>query len=96
MSYVNSMRPGKVSARPFNTKFLKKLIDASNRVPVIAMAQEDSGVLFWEQLCAASAEGEGSSPLKALFSSPLGYSYTAFRQATLLYEEALGDVEFEA
>ena len=59
------------------------------------LAQEDSGVLFWEQPCAASAEGDGST-LEALFSSPLGYSYTAFRQATLLYEEALGDVAFEA
>ncbi|KAJ5531762.1 hypothetical protein N7527_005155 [Penicillium freii] len=64
------------------------------------LAQEDSGVLFWEQLWeqvhATRAQGDGSNPLKALFDSPLGYSYTAFRQATLLYEEILGDVEFEA
>ncbi|KAJ5593675.1 hypothetical protein N7537_010579 [Penicillium hordei] len=60
------------------------------------LAQEDSGVLFWEQVRAASAEDEINSPLKALFNNPLGYSYTAFRQATLLYEEALGDVESEA
>ncbi|KAJ5193506.1 hypothetical protein N7449_009648 [Penicillium cf. viridicatum] len=60
------------------------------------LAQEDSGVLFWEQVRTASTEDDSNSPLKALFSSPLGYSYTAFRQATLLYEEALGDVEFEA
>ncbi|CDM33198.1 hypothetical protein DTO013E5_5628 [Penicillium roqueforti] len=57
------------------------------------LASEDSGVLFWEQVRSASAK---RNPLKALFSSPLGYSYTAFRQATLLYEEALDDVEFEA
>ncbi|KGO75992.1 hypothetical protein PITC_011490 [Penicillium italicum] len=60
------------------------------------LAQEDSGVLFWEQIRSASGEADESGPMKALFSSPLGYSYTAFRQATLLYEEALGDVEFEA
>ncbi|CAI7655950.1 unnamed protein product [Penicillium viridicatum] len=64
------------------------------------LAREDSGVLFWEQLWeevhATEAQGDGNSPLKALFDSPLGYSYTAFRQATLLYEEILGDVEFEA
>ncbi|KAI2709116.1 hypothetical protein CBS147332_6175 [Penicillium roqueforti] len=57
------------------------------------LASEDSGVLFWEQVRSASAK---RNPLKALFSSPLGYSYTAFRQATLLYEEATDDVEFEA
>ncbi|KAJ5801755.1 uncharacterized protein N7518_003823 [Penicillium psychrosexuale] len=57
------------------------------------LASEDSGVLFWEQVRSASAK---RNPLKALFSSPLGYSYTAFRQATLLYEEAFDDVEFEA
>ncbi|KAG0154474.1 hypothetical protein PDIDSM_42 [Penicillium digitatum] len=60
------------------------------------LAQEDSGVLFWDQIRAVSAEGDTSGPMKALYSSPLGYSYTAFRQATLLYEEAAGDVEFEA
>jgi uracil phosphoribosyltransferase/phosphoserine phosphatase len=31
-----------------------------------------------------------------LFSSPLGYSYTAFRQAALLYEETTDDQEFDA
>ena len=33
--------------------------------------------------------------LKTLFSSPLGYSYSAFRQATLLYEEVANDQEFD-
>lgn len=32
------------------------------------LAQEDSGVLFWEQVRAASAEDESNTPLKALFS----------------------------
>jgi len=34
-------------------------------------------------------------PFKTLFSGPLGYSYTAFRQATLLYEEMVGDQQFD-
>lgn len=37
------------------------------------LAEEDSGVLFWEQVHAASSKHEKSGPLKALFSSPLGY-----------------------
>jgi uracil phosphoribosyltransferase len=35
-------------------------------------------------------------PLKALFGGPSGYSYTAFRQAVLLYEEIADDEQFEA
>lgn len=34
--------------------------------------------------------------MKILFSSALGYSYTAFRQAALLYEETVDDQEFNA
>jgi uracil phosphoribosyltransferase/phosphoserine phosphatase len=60
------------------------------------LAQEDSGVLFWEHIRVLSGAAEDSGPLKALFNSPLGYSYIAFRQATLLYEEAAGNAEFEA
>ncbi|OQE13263.1 hypothetical protein PENFLA_c051G10458 [Penicillium flavigenum] len=60
------------------------------------LAQEDSGVLFWEHIRALSDAAEDSGPLKALFSSPLEYSYIAFRQATLLYGEAAGNAEFEA
>jgi hypothetical protein len=43
------------------------------------LAQKDSGVLFWGKARVTLAEGKGSDPLKALFSGPLGYSYTAFR-----------------
>ncbi len=44
-------------------------------------------------LCRASVEVNmdpcqfNGNPLKAIFSSPLGYSYTAFRQAALVFEE---------
>lgn len=59
------------------------------------VAAEDTGALFWKAV-SASRGGEGSvDQLKAVFGSPLGYSYTAFRQATLLYEEFTNDKEFE-
>jgi uracil phosphoribosyltransferase/phosphoserine phosphatase/adenylate kinase len=56
------------------------------------LAPVDTGPLFWKLLAAKGtttpAVGEDNNiSLKTLFSSPLGYSYTAFRQATLLYEE---------
>ncbi|EEP75454.1 conserved hypothetical protein [Uncinocarpus reesii 1704] len=59
------------------------------------LSPEDTGVLFWEEL-SASRRFKNNDPLKALFDSPLAYSYAAFRQATLLYEEAADDEEFNA
>jgi uracil phosphoribosyltransferase/phosphoserine phosphatase len=56
------------------------------------LAAEDAGKLFWAT--AAQAEDD-KYVLNSLFGGPLGYSYTAFRQAVLLYEEAADDVEFE-
>lgn len=56
------------------------------------LAPQDTGSLFWKRI---SMEGD-ANPLKTLFSSPLHYSYTAFRQATLLYEEVVGDQKFDA
>ncbi|CAG8161798.1 unnamed protein product [Penicillium nalgiovense] len=55
------------------------------------LAPQDSGELFWELASIPSAEADERFPLKSLFSSPLRYSYTAFRQATFLCEEAIGD-----
>ncbi|KAK3679566.1 hypothetical protein LTR37_021412 [Vermiconidia calcicola] len=46
------------------------------------LAAADTGKMFRGRLCK-----DGKDPLKALFSSPMGYLYTAFRQAALLYEE---------
>ncbi|KAF2022606.1 uracil phosphoribosyltransferase [Setomelanomma holmii] len=54
------------------------------------LAAVDTGKLFWERVSKSE-----DSPLKALFGGPLGYSYTAFRQAVLLYEEAADDQEFD-
>ena len=53
------------------------------------LAAEDTGTLFWQG-------GRGSNILKDIFSSPMAYSYTAFRQAALLYGETGGDQKFDA
>ena len=60
------------------------------------LAAEDTGALFWKGVSSAQRSTEEESTLKTLFSSPLGYSYTAFRQATLLYEETADDQDFDA
>ncbi|KAF7551433.1 hypothetical protein G7Z17_g5009 [Cylindrodendrum hubeiense] len=56
------------------------------------LATADTGVLFWEM---ASRWNDEEHPLSALFSSSLGYSEMAFRQATLLYEEADNEDQFD-
>ena len=58
------------------------------------LAALDTGMLFWQTLSDSKSRDE-DNPLKAIFSSPMGYSYTAFRQAALLYEEAVDDDEFD-
>lgn len=60
------------------------------------LAAEDTGALFWKRVSSSRRSGDEECPLKTLFSSPLGYSYTAFRQAALLYEETADDREFDA
>jgi uracil phosphoribosyltransferase/adenylate kinase len=60
------------------------------------LAAEDTGALFWQRVSSSQRPRDEDFPLKTLFSSPLGYSYTAFRQATLLYEETANDQEFDA
>ncbi|MCJ1345508.1 hypothetical protein MMC31_003715 [Peltigera leucophlebia] len=60
------------------------------------LAAEDTGALFWERVPRSRRPKDEDYPLKTLFQSPLGYSYTAFRQATLLYEETADDQEFDA
>lgn len=57
------------------------------------MTAQDTAAMFWEKV---SNSQDREYPLKTLFRSPLGYSYTAFRQATLLYEEVTADGKFDA
>lgn len=60
------------------------------------LATEDTGALFWKRVSDSRLSRDEECTLKTLFSSPLGYSYTAFRQAILLYEETVDDQEFDA
>jgi uracil phosphoribosyltransferase/adenylate kinase/phosphoserine phosphatase len=59
------------------------------------LAAEDTGTLFWEKVLNSRGLRYEECPLKTLFSSPMGYSYTSFRQAVLLYEETADDQEFD-
>ncbi|PLB52141.1 uracil phosphoribosyltransferase [Aspergillus steynii IBT 23096] len=54
---------------------------------------EDTGNLWWKEFF-MSKGSQGEPPLIALFGK-MGYSYEAFWQATLTYEEAAGDAEFD-
>ncbi|KAB8291104.1 hypothetical protein EYC80_009792 [Monilinia laxa] len=61
------------------------------------LVSEDTGGLFWQIWMARRGLNyvEHENPIKVLFKSELGYSYTAFRQASLIYDELTDKVEFE-
>jgi uracil phosphoribosyltransferase/phosphoserine phosphatase/adenylate kinase len=59
------------------------------------IAPQDTGTLFYEMAMAQQQSESYECPLKTLFSSPLGYTYTAFRQATLLCEATSSDEAYE-
>ena len=59
------------------------------------LAPEDTGLLFWEKVSKLLPEKYDASTLKTLFSGPLKYTYTAFRQAVLLYEEVVDRSKFD-
>ncbi|KAI1197351.1 uracil phosphoribosyltransferase-domain-containing protein [Nemania serpens] len=56
------------------------------------LAAEDTGELFWATACQAEPD---AGQLRGLFGGPLGYSYTAFRQAVLMYEETADENRFD-
>ena len=60
------------------------------------LAPVDTGLLFWTEVSTAHSLPISFESLKAIFSGPLGYSYEAFRQATLLYEEAADEQTFDS
>ena len=60
------------------------------------LAANDTGAMFWGKVPSSRRPGDELEPLQTLFSSRLGYSYNAFRQATLLYEKAADDQEFDS
>lgn len=60
------------------------------------LAANDTGLMWWKQankdeLC----DDFDRDPLSVLFSGPMGYSYQAFRQAALLYEETADELDFD-
>ena len=59
------------------------------------LVPEDTGLLFWKRAKDLQSLEDGENTLKRLFNGPLAYSYKAFRQATLLYEETADDQEFD-
>ena len=59
------------------------------------LAPDDTGVLFWEKVSKLLPLEYDASTLKTLFTGPLRYSYKAFRQAMLLYEEAVDGQKFD-
>ncbi|KAI0131546.1 uracil phosphoribosyltransferase-domain-containing protein [Daldinia grandis] len=59
------------------------------------LVAEDTGKLFWEMASRYQPEVPNDAALKKIFSSRLGYSYSAFRQAALLYEENFMDDTFD-
>ena len=59
------------------------------------VAGADSGTLFWtHEFIPYDHAHANINPLPRIFSGPLKYSYAAFRQASLLYEE-LSDEDFD-
>jgi uracil phosphoribosyltransferase/phosphoserine phosphatase/adenylate kinase len=56
------------------------------------LAPDDTGPMFFKKL---SESRRKLDPLKTLFGGPMGYTYQAFRQATLLYEDVAGKEDFE-
>lgn len=59
------------------------------------LTAEDTGALFWQKASGSQMLKDEDCQLKTLFKSPLGYSYTAFRQAALLYQEKANDQGFD-
>ena len=54
------------------------------------LAAEDTGAMFWSRISGREKD------LDTLFSSNLGYSHGAFRQAMLMYEEVADDAAFDS
>lgn len=50
-------------------------------------AAEDTGALLWDKVAELELSSERGNPLKVLFASSMGHTYTAFQQAALLYDD---------
>ncbi|EFE39764.1 hypothetical protein TRV_05500 [Trichophyton verrucosum HKI 0517] len=99
---ANLLHEFQLNSNSFNLERAKACLDViiGDKQPLImlfldadkTLSEKDTGALFWEK--AASSKVKGAS-LKDIFSSKLGYSYAAFCQAALLYEESGNDQEFD-
>ena len=59
------------------------------------MAPQDTGKIFWKKVASICPSEYGDNTLKTLFESDLKYSYSAFRNATMLYESAANLLSFD-
>ncbi|KAK6329823.1 hypothetical protein TWF730_006120 [Orbilia blumenaviensis] len=59
------------------------------------LSEEDTGRIFWDLVFQEKGLTNQVPPLKRLFGSSLGYSYTAFRQAALLYQGVAEESDFD-
>ncbi|KAK2742919.1 hypothetical protein FQN57_005049 [Myotisia sp. PD_48] len=59
------------------------------------LSPDDTGAMFWNRALDLQGPREDRFPLKTLFGGPLGHSYTAFRQAVLLYEDNFDWEEYD-
>lgn len=63
------------------------------------LTSQDTGDLFWKKISPLLEYAGGErpkTPAQVVFESPLGYSYDAFRQVTLLHEERLRGDEYDS
>ena len=85
------------SPRVSGTKTEKTLVLNADKT----LAAQDSGKILFEKAgftrptVQALPPFESLDSLKQLFGSSMGYSYTAFRQAMLMYEDSFDDQRFE-
>ncbi|KAB5511700.1 uracil phosphoribosyltransferase-domain-containing protein [Coniochaeta sp. 2T2.1] len=60
------------------------------------LIDKDTGRLFWKMVqTSRTGNNESQTTVDTILSGPMGYPYTGFRQATLLYEEIARDLDFD-
>lgn len=99
---ANLLREIRLNSNSFNLERAKACLDIiiGDKPPLMmlvldadkTLSEEDTGTLFWEKVGSSKAKG---ASLEDIFSSKLGYSYAAFCQAAMLYEESGDDQEFD-
>jgi uracil phosphoribosyltransferase/phosphoserine phosphatase len=78
-----------------NREQLKMVVFDADRT----LNAEDTGAMFWKRISLSSgqvSDDSSKTPAQAVFEGPMGYTYNAFRQVTLLHEEVLSDDDFDS